>query len=425
MKQVLIIDEAALFREYLKTKLTENGVEAATGINAMDGISKMRNQAPDLLILDYHLSKQGFLEVLKQKKANPNTVNIPVIILAQRIDQKRLIELVPYNVKKVFTKPVKIDALFETLSELLGVDFGIDESPGILEVHVNDEIIFIEIAQGLNRDKLDLLHFKILELIDLYGIRIPKVIIMLSDIKLGFADALNLEKLLNTVLGASRARPRHVRVLTRDDFARRFIEGRKEYADIEVVSNLQYALDGLLAELDRNMHQGEKKAELISDRVLAAEAAAGEQKEAMVLKFDTEERGRGFLLEEVRESIQNMRIAAVDDDPVILELIKNTFGKTGASVTLFSDGAEYLKAVDDSDFDLVFLDLMMPRADGFEVLRSLQARDIRYPVIVLSAITQRETVIRAFRMGIKSYLIKPLKPEDLFKKSMEILKANF
>jgi DNA-binding response OmpR family regulator len=59
------------------------------------------------------------------------------------------------------------------------------------------------------------------------------------------------------------------------------------------------------------------------------------------------------------------------------------------------------------------------------VLKVLQSRDIRYPVIVLSAVTQRETVIKAYQMGIKSYLVKPLKPEDIFKKSMEILKANF
>jgi DNA-binding response OmpR family regulator len=421
MKQVLIIDETALFREYLKEKLGENDIETLVGINAIDGISKMRNQAPDLLILDYHLSKQGFLEVLKQKKANPNTVNIPVIILAQHIDQKRLIELVPYNVKKVFTKPVKIDLLFETLSELLGVSFSIDESPGIVEVHVNDDIIFIEIAQGLNRDKLDLLRFKILELTGLYDIRVPRVIIMISDIKLGFADALNLEKLLNTVLEASGARRRHVRILTRDDFVRQFITGRKEYADIEVVSNLQYAMDDLLGEPER----GGSKAELISDKVLSVGAAAGVQAEAMVLKFDTEERGRGLSLEEARDLIRSLRIAVIDDDPVILESIQNTFGKTGASVTVFSGGEEYLRLSEGAEFDLMFLDLMMPGMDGFELLRALQARNIGYPVIVISAITQRETVIKAFQMGVKSYLIKPLKADDLFKKSMEILKANF
>jgi DNA-binding response OmpR family regulator len=420
MKQILIIDESPLFREYLRLKLVENEIEVSVGINAMDGISKMRNIAPDLIILDYNLSKQSFMEVLKQKKTNPNTINIPVIILAQHLDQKRLIELVPYNVKKIFTKPAKIDALFVTLSELLKVPFSIDESPGIVEVHVNDEIIFIEIAQGLNRDKLDLLRFKITELIELYQIRIPKVIVMLSDIKLGFADGPNMQKLLETVAQASQAKPRNIRILTRDDFARQFIEGQKGYSGIEVVTNLQYAVDGLLSGIDRE-DTGEKKAEIISDKVLSADNSA--EGEAMALKFHAE--AKSLVLENLKESLQNLRIAAIDDDFVIQELIKNTFAASGAIVKTYSDGSEFLSDLDTETFDLAFLDLMMPKVDGFEVLRALQARDIRYPVIVLSAITQRETVIKAFQMGIKSYLVKPLKPVDIFKKSMEILKVNF
>jgi DNA-binding response OmpR family regulator len=420
MKQILIIDESPLFREYLRLKLVENEIEVSVGINAMDGISKMRNVAPDLIILDYNLSKHGLMEVLKQKKTNPNTINIPVIILARHIDQKRLIELVPYNVKKIFTKPAKIDALFTTLSELLKVPFSIDESPGIVEVHVNDEIIFIEIAQGLNRDKLDLLRFKIIELIELYQIRIPKVIVMLSDIKLGFADGPNMQKLLETLVQSSQAKPRNIRVLTRDDFARRFVESQKRYPGIEVVTNLQYAVDDLLMEIAGN-GTGKQKAEIIGDKVLAADTAAGE--EAMALKFHTEGKGPGF--ESLKESLQNLRIAAIDDDIIILELLKNTFTTSGAVVKTYSDGSEFLADLDTETFDLAFLDLIMPKADGFEVLRALQARDIRYPVIVLSAITQRETVIKAFQMGIKSYLVKPLKPADIFKKSLEILRANF
>ncbi|AEF81370.1 response regulator [Leadbettera azotonutricia] len=421
MKQILIIDESPLFREYLRLKLADNGIEVSVGINAMDGISKMRNMAPDLIIMDYHLSKQGYMEVLKQKKANPNTVKTPVIILAQRIDQRRLIELVPFGVKKVFTKPVKIDALFITLSELLGVPFNIDESPGIVEVHVNDDIIFIELAQGLNRDKLDLLRFKIIELIELYEIRVPKVIVMLSDIKLSFADAPNMQKLLETVLQASRAKLHYIRVLTKDEFARQFIEGQKEYSGIEVVSNLQYAMDGLLQDIEQGMEYAEKKAELIGEKVLSAGNSTAE--ESMALKFDAE--AKSFTMEDIKESVQNLRIAVIDDDFIIQELIKNTFQKTGATVTTFSDGGEFIAAVDTEEFDLAFLDLMMPKVDGFEVLKALQSRDIRYPVIVLSAVTQRETVIKAYQMGIKSYLVKPLKPEDIFKKSMEILKANF
>jgi len=387
----------------------------------MDGISKMRNNAPDLIILDYLLSRQGFMEVLRQKKANPNTVNTPVIILAQHIDQKRLIELVPYNVKKVFTKPVKIDTLFTTISELLGVPFNVDESPGIVEVHVNDSIIFIEIAQGLNRDKMDLLRFKIIELIELYEIRLPKVIIMISDIKLSFADAPNMQKLLDIILQASRAKLSYIRVLTKDDFVRQYIAGQKEYAGIEVVTNLQYAMDGLLAEIDRGMDHAGKKAEIISDRILQAKQK--EDGESMALKFDAEEKITS--LELMKDSIQNLRIAVIDDDFVIQELIKNTFQKAGAFVFTYSDGDEFLAVADKEAFDLAFLDLNMPRVNGFEVLKVLQTRDIRYPVIVLSAVTQRETVIKAFQMGIKSYLVKPLKPEDIFRKTLEIMKANF
>ncbi|MDR2158471.1 MAG: response regulator [Treponema sp.] len=420
---MLIIDESPLFREYLRDKLTENEVEVSVAVNALDGISKIRNLTPDLIIMDYHLSRQGYLEVLKQKKNSPNTIRIPVIILARHIDQNRIIELIPYQVKKVFTKPVKIDALFATLQEILSIPFSTDESPGIVEVHVNDDIIFIEIARGLNRDKLDLLRFKIAELVDLYEIRVPKVIIMLSDIKLGFADAPNMQKLLETVMSASKARRKHIRVLTRDDFVRQFIQGQKDYAGIEVVSNLQYAMDGLLQELDGGMTYAEKKAEIIGDRVLSAGDTTGEG--TMALQFDADTRPKTLDAETVRELIRDLKVAVVDDDFIIQELVKNTFSKAGARVTAFSDGGEYLSAVDREKFDLVFLDLVMPKIDGFAVLETLRGRDLKQPVIVLSAMTGRDTVIRAFRMGAKSYLTKPLKPDDIFRKAMEILKPNF
>jgi CheY-like chemotaxis protein len=423
MKQILIIDESPLFREYLRIKLTENDLDVSIAVNGLDGIAKLRSLSPDLIIMDYHLSRQGYLEVLKEKKANPNTAHIPVIITAQRIDQKRIIELTLYDVKRVFNKPIKIDALFTTLSELLKIPFAIDKTPGIMEVHVNDAIIFIELSQGLNRDKLDLLRFKIIELIDLYEIRIPKVIIMLSNLSLNPADEPNLRRLLDTVLQASRAKLRYIRVLTKDEFLKKFIEEQKEYAEIEVVSGLDHAMDGLLAELDPGMEYGEKKAEIIADKVLAAdEHGAGE--ESMQLRFDAETRAR-LNVEAIKAAGHNLKIAAVDDDFIIQELIKNAFLKIGAVVTTFFGGGEFIAAAEREPFDLVFLDLIMPGMDGFEVLGNLQHKNIQVPVIVLSAITRRDTMIKAFQMGIKSYLVKPLKPEDIFKKSMEILKANF
>jgi CheY-like chemotaxis protein len=342
-----------------------------------------------------------------------------VIIIAQHIDQKRIIELVPYNVKKVLTKPLKIDALLSALNESLGVSFDIDQSPGIVEVHVNGDIIFIEIAQGLNRDKLDLLHFKILELINLYGIHFPKVIVMMSDMTLSFADSPNLQKLLEVVIKSSKTLLSNIRILTLDPFTRKFIEEKQDYNGIEVVSNLQYALDGLIMEVDETEME-EKTAELIRKRVLSA--AKSTPGESMQLRFDAESKPDPELL---KDSIANLKIAVVDDDFLIQELLKNTFRHFGTTVKTYSDGSEFLADIAVDHFDLVFLDLLMPEVDGFDVLQAMQLMDMPHSVIVISAVSRRETVIRAFKMGIKSYIMKPLKPEDIFKKSLEILRPNF
>jgi DNA-binding response OmpR family regulator len=420
MKQILVIDESLLLREYLKSKLDNDYVEVSLAINALGGISKIRTHTPDLIIMDYHLKKPGYLEVLNKKKTSPNTVNTPVIIMAQRIDQNRLLMLIPYNVKKVFTKPLKIDALCATITEILGVPFDIDETPGIVEVHVNDNIIFVEIAQGLNRDKLDLLYFKIRELIALYEIRLPKVIVMLSDITLGFADGPNIQKLVEVIRASSGAEQKNIRILTNDVFLRKFIEGQIEYADIEVVSNLHYAMNGLLEEFKDPSDYDGKAAAILEEKVLSADNRA--QDEFVQLRFEAEDETNR---KDIKELLKNLKIAVVDDDFTIQELIKHTFKFVGAVVKTYSDGAEYLANADVENFDLVFLDLLMPKVDGFEVLRTMRTGNIDHPVIVLSAVSQQNAVIRAFQLGVKSYLVKPLKPDKILKKTVEILRSSF
>jgi CheY-like chemotaxis protein len=240
---------------------------------------------------------------------------------------------------------------------------------------------------------------------------------------LGFADAPNMQKLLEVVMQATEAKRRLIRVLTKDSFVRQYIEGQKEYQEIEVVSNLQYAMDGLLEDLDGSMEYGEKKAEIIGDKILSSGQST--EGESMQLRFDAEGKSKKLDMETIRESVQNLKIAVVDDDFIIQELIRHTFSKTGADLKTFSDGGEFLAVMEKENFDLVFLDLIMPRVDGFAVLNALRLKNTRPPVIILSSVTQRETVIQAFQMGVKSYLTKPLSMENIFKKAMEILKPDF
>src|SRR5262249_60441577 len=61
----------------------------------------------------------------------------------------------------------------------------------------------------------------------------------------------------------------------------------------------------------------------------------------------------------------------------------------------------------------VLLDLRMPRIDGFEVLRSYRAQGGLAPVIALSAMDEKEAVVKAMRLGASDYLVKPIEPEEL------------
>jgi CheY-like chemotaxis protein len=94
-------------------------------------------------------------------------------------------------------------------------------------------------------------------------------------------------------------------------------------------------------------------------------------------------------------------------------------------VSAFSDGREFIDNLRAKDWDLIFLDILMPGMGGFDVLARLKTQELEIPVIILSAVTKREAVLRAVEAGVKSYLIKPLKPDQILKKTLEILKANF
>ncbi len=422
-KNILIVDESDLFRDYVKSRLTQFNLDVETAINGLDGAAKLRNVLPDAVILDYHLSRKTCKELLEEKARNPNTAGIPVILTAQKIDKNRLLELVAFNIKKVFMKPIKIDALYQTLSEILGVPFEIDTTPCVIEAHVNDAILFIEIAQGMNREKIELLRFKIAELLELYGISHPRVLIMISDMELSFVDGPNLEALLETVLSASHARNRHLKILTRSSFVRAFVQGRGGYADIEVVDDLRKAMDGLLADAGSG-DSGAARGEIISERILSADRRESSS-ESVEMRFEVEAK-KPLSIEALRETGRGLDIAVVDDDFVIQELIKTTFGAISAKVTSFSEGRSFLESLrEGGSHDLVFLDILMPGMNGYEVLDALRVDKVEVPVIILSALGQKEAVLKAFQRGVKSYLIKPLKPEQILRKTLEILKANF
>ncbi len=422
MKKILVIDESQLFRDFLQTKLEQYGFDVTVAVNGLDGTVKLRNQVPDLVIMDFYLSRASALDVLQKKNADPNAKDVPVIMASNRIERENVVQIAPFNVKKFFTKPIKLDQLLAAVSEILGVEVKVDNTPCIVEAHFNDQILFIEVAQGLNSDKIGLLKYKIQELLDLYKVPNPKVLVMMSSIEIGDADTGKLSALLNTILDCTSVKPKQLKILTANEKVRVFVDQRKEYSGIEVADTLERAMDGLLGR--KAGSYVDKESRTVQKEFLSASAPKSGKKESINLRFGGENAPAPDSTP-VPDITGSARVAVIDDDIVIQELIKTVFEDTSVTVTTYDDGADFVADPEGLNYDLLFLDLMMPKKDGFAVLAELREKTGVPPVIVLSALSQREAVVKALKLGVKSYLIKPLKPEHVIRKATEVLRSNF
>jgi CheY-like chemotaxis protein len=109
------------------------------------------------------------------------------------------------------------------------------------------------------------------------------------------------------------------------------------------------------------------------------------------------------------------RVLIVDDDPWILRLVSTLLEKRGYNIATASDGEEGLMRADQLKPDLIITDVMMPKLDGWALVRALRSRSelALVPVIFLTALGGEEDRIRGFRLGADDYLPKPFRFEEL------------
>ena len=109
------------------------------------------------------------------------------------------------------------------------------------------------------------------------------------------------------------------------------------------------------------------------------------------------------------------RILAVDDSPTILAMLEEILVSAGYEVITAEDGAEALESARNDRPDLILLDVMLPKLDGYRVCRLLKF-DQKYkaiPIIMLTAKTEEQSMATGLRTGADQYLTKPVEPERL------------
>lgn len=108
-----------------------------------------------------------------------------------------------------------------------------------------------------------------------------------------------------------------------------------------------------------------------------------------------------------------MRILVAEDEKDLNRLIEKKLAKSGYGVDAAFDGEEALDFVEFAEYDAVILDVMMPKKDGFAVIKEMRSRGISTPVLFLTARDSIEDRVTGLDLGANDYLIKPFSFDEL------------
>jgi CheY-like chemotaxis protein/anti-sigma regulatory factor (Ser/Thr protein kinase) len=117
------------------------------------------------------------------------------------------------------------------------------------------------------------------------------------------------------------------------------------------------------------------------------------------------------------------RILIVDDDRITRHVAQKVLADAGFSISIASDGLEALKALDGEPFDLLLLDVWMPRMTGLDLLAKLRTHTARPRVVVMTSDDTPETLLTAVRDQAFMYVHKPVEPAKLLETVREALQA--
>jgi len=119
-----------------------------------------------------------------------------------------------------------------------------------------------------------------------------------------------------------------------------------------------------------------------------------------------------------------MRILIVEDEEVLAQSLKKGLEKEGYAVDYVTDGETAQRRIElySNEYDLIVLDLMLPKKDGMSICRDVRAQGIKNPILVLTARHETSDKINALDCGADDYLVKPFSLEELLARVRALLR---
>jgi len=116
------------------------------------------------------------------------------------------------------------------------------------------------------------------------------------------------------------------------------------------------------------------------------------------------------------------KLLVVDDDAHIRELIKVFLQNEGLEVIEATDGVDALSKLDSDKVDMIIMDIMMPKMNGWELCEEIRSFNDNLPILMLTAKGETSQKVKGFHLGADDYLVKPFEPAELIVRVKSILK---
>jgi DNA-binding response OmpR family regulator len=118
------------------------------------------------------------------------------------------------------------------------------------------------------------------------------------------------------------------------------------------------------------------------------------------------------------------RVLIVEDDPALARGLSDVLRQHGFDVRVAQDGQTGLDTALGGGVDLIFLDVMLPRINGYEICRMLRAQDVDVPILMLTAKGREQDVVMGLNLGADDYVVKPFRTAELIARAQAFLRRR-
>lgn len=378
-KVILIIEDDENFARIIIDMARSRSFKVLVALRGDQGLALAQAYKPDAIILDIQLPVVDGWSVLNRLKQSPDTRHIPVHVMSV-VDEPQ--QGLTMGALAYLQKPVSKSSLEEAFSELQAF---LDQSQKKLLIVEDDDELRSSLVELIGHEDVQITAVStgqeaLNELNNQhYGCMV---------LDLGLSDISGFE-LLERIREDENLKELPIIIYTGKELEKSDEIRLKKYAESIIIKNVK-SPERLFDETALFLHR--------------VEANLPEDKRKMLENLHSKE-----------SSFAGKSILLVDDDIRNVFALSSVLESFQIKVTFAENGVEALKILDESDFDLILMDIMMPEMDGYETMARIreQKRLERIPIIALTAKAMREDRNKCIEAGASDYITKPINTDQL------------